>query len=165
MLDGVRRVILAAFFFGVLHGQSAICLLYTSSSNTWSTQAARSISRPTPTPSGIRGSGKIQWRIARFSITPTRQSSLWKSLIRCRRFGSSGTAERQRARAICSSAWCSATTASRSSTTPPPAILKRGRTSLSAPPIVPTRISAADIISVLLCWNRSSGSIFRRSYR
>ena len=92
-------------------------------------------------------------------------SSLWKSLIRCRRFGSSGTAERQRARAICSPVWCSATTASRSSTTPPPAILKSGRTSSSAPPIVPTRTSAADIISVPLCWNKSSGSTFRRSYR
>ena len=77
------------------------------SSNTWSTQAVRSISRPTPTPSGIRNSGKIQWRIARFSITPTRQSSLWKSLIRCRRSGSSGTAERRRERAICSPVWCS----------------------------------------------------------
>ena len=104
-------------------------------------------------------------RIARFSITPTRQSSLWKSLIRCRRSGSSGTAERRRERAICSPVWCSATTVSRSSTTPPPAILKSGRTSSSAPPIVPTRTSAADIISVPLCWNRSSGSIFRRSYR
>ena len=48
---------------------------------------------------------------------------------------------------------------------PPPAILKSGRTSSSALPIVPTRISAADIISVLLCWNKSSGSTFRRSYR
>ena len=62
-------------------------------------------------------------------------------------------------------AWCSATTASRSSTTLPPAILKSGRTSSSALPIVPTRTSAADIISVPLCWNRSSGSTFRRSYR
>ena len=61
--------------------------------------------------------------------------------------------------------WCSAMTASRSSTTPPPAILKSGRTSSSAPPIVPIRTSAADIISVPLCWNRSSGSTFRRSYR
>ena len=69
------------------------------------------------------------------------------------------------ARAICSPVWCSATTASRSSTTPPPAILKSGRTSSSAPPTVPTRTSAADIISVPLCWSRSSGSIFRRSYR
>lgn len=112
-----------------------------------------------------KSSGKIQWRIARFSITPTRRSSLWKSLIRCRRFGSSGTAEQRRERAICSPAWCSAMTASRSSTTPPPAISKSGRTSSSAPPIVPTRTSAADIISVPLCWNRSSGSIFRRSYR
>ncbi len=42
-------------------------------SNTWSTRAARSISRPTPTPSGIRSSGRIRWRIARFSITPTRR--------------------------------------------------------------------------------------------
>ena len=92
-------------------------------------------------------------------------SSLWKSLIRCRRSGSSGTAERRRERAIRSPVWCSATTASRSSTTPPPAILKSGRTSSSAPLIVSTRISAADIISVPLCWNRSSGSTFRRSYR
>ena len=69
------------------------------------------------------------------------------------------------ARAICSPAWCSATTASRSSTTPPPAILKSGRTSSSAPPIVSIRTSAADIISVPLYWNRSSGSTFRRSYR
>ena len=69
------------------------------------------------------------------------------------------------ARAICSPVWCSATTASRSSTTPPPAILKSGRTSSSAPPIVSIRTSAADIISVPLCWNRSSGSTFRRSYR
>ena len=91
--------------------------------------------------------------------------SLWKSLIRCRRSGSSGTAERRRVRAICSQAWCSATTASRSSTTLPPAILKSGRTSSSAPPIVPIRTSAADIISVPLCWNRSSGSTFRRLYR
>ncbi len=56
-------------------------------------------------------------------------------------------------------------TASRSSTTPPPAILKSGKTSSSAPPIVSIRTSAADIISVLLCWNKSSGSTFRRSYR
>ena len=35
----------------------------------------------------------------------------------------------------------------------------------SAPPIVSIRTSAADIISVPLCWNRSSGSTFRRSYR
>ena len=69
------------------------------------------------------------------------------------------------ARAICSPVWCSATTASRSSTTPPPAILKSGRTSSSAPPIVSIRTSAADIISVPLYWNRSSGSTFRRSYR
>ena len=69
------------------------------------------------------------------------------------------------ARAICSPVWCSATTASRSSTTPPPAILKSGRTSSSAPPIVSIRTSAADIISVPLCWNKSSGSTFRRSYR
>ncbi len=135
------------------------------SSNTWSTRAARSISRPIPTPSGTRSSGKIRWRIARFSITPTRRSSLWKSLIRCRRSGSSGTAEQRQERAICFPAWCSAMTASRSSTTPPPAILKSGRTSSSALPIVPTRTSAADIISVPLCWNRSSGSTFRRSYR
>ncbi len=43
--------------------------------------------------------------------------------------------------------------------------LKSGRTSSSAPPIVPIRISAADIISVPLYWNKSSGSTFRRSYR
>ena len=92
-------------------------------------------------------------------------SSLWKSLIRCRRSGSSGTAEQRRERAICSSVWCSAMTASRSSTTPPPAILKSGRTSSSAPPIVPIRTSSADIISVLSCWNNSSGSTSKRSYR
>lgn len=99
-----------------------------------------------------------------FYNTP-RRLSLWKSLIRCRRSGSSGAAGQRRERAICSPAWYSATTASRSSTTPPPAILKSGRTSSSAPPIVPIRTSAADIISVLLCWNKSSGSTFRRSYR
>lgn len=48
---------------------------------------------------------------------------------------------------------------------PPPAISKSGRTSSSAPPIVSIRTSAADIIFVLLCWNRSSGSTSRRSYR
>ena len=134
-------------------------------SNTWSTRAARSISRPTPTPFMTKSSGKIQWRSARFSITPTRQSSRWRSLIRCRKYGSSGIAEQQPARAICSPAWCSATTASRSSTTPPPAILKSGRTSLSAPLTEPTRISAADTISGLSCWNNSSGSTSKRSYR
>ena len=53
-------------------GPSQIAALLTSS-NTWSTQAARSISRPIPTPFMTRSSGRIQWRIAGFSITRTRQ--------------------------------------------------------------------------------------------
>ena len=135
------------------------------SSNTWSTRAARSISRPTPTPFGIRSSGKNPMEIARFSITPTPAIISLEVFDKVQEIRQHGTAERQQARAICSPVWCSATTASRSSTTPPPAILKSGRTSSSAPPIVSIRTSAADIISVPLCWNRSSGSTFRRSYR
>ena len=73
--------------------------------------------------------------------------------------------KKQRERAICSPAWYSATTASKSSITPPPAILKSDRTSSSAQPTEPTRISAADTISGLSCWNNSSGSTSKRSYR
>ena len=131
----------------------------------WSTQAVRSISKPTPTPFWTRSRGTTRWRIARFSTTSIRRSFLWKSLIRCRKSDSSDTAERQRARAICSLAWCSVTTANRSSITPPPTTLRSDKTSLSAPLIAPTKTSVADIISVPLCLNNRSGSIFKKSYR
>ena len=99
-----------------------------------------------------------QKRNRRFSTTPTRQSSSRKSLTRCRKSDSSDTGERQRARAVRFRAWCSALIADRSSTTPPPTTLKSGRTFSSAPRTEPTRTSAADIISVPLCWNRWSGN-------
>ena len=70
--DG-RKSMAAQPFILTIDGVRPFCYSDYTSSNTWSTQAARSISRPIPTPSGIRSSGKIQWRIARFSITPTRR--------------------------------------------------------------------------------------------
>lgn len=149
----------------LLNMQSDTYLNLLTFSNIWSTQAVRSISKPTPTPFGIRSRGTTLWRIARFSTTPIQRLFLWKSLIRCRKSDSSGTEERQRARAICSPVWCSVMIANRSSTTLPPTTLRSDRTSLSAPPIARTRISAAVIISVPLCLNKRSGNTFKRSYR
>lgn len=62
------------------------------------------------------------------SMERTLPSSRRKSMIRCRKSDSNGIAERQQAKAVSSQAWCSVPTASRSSITPPPAILKSGRT-------------------------------------
>ena len=134
-------------------------------SNTGNIPAARSTSRPIPIPFGTRSSGTTRRKTGRFLKTPIRRSFLRKCLIRCRKSGSSATAERQQARAICSPALCSAMTASRSCTTLPQATLKSGRTSLSVPPIGQTRTSAVGIISVPLCWNSRSGNTSRRSFR
>lgn len=53
----------------------------------------------------------------------------------------------------------------RSSTIPPPTILKSGRTFSSAPRTEPTRTSVAVITSEPLCLNNRSGSIFKKLYR
>lgn len=97
--------------------------------------------------------------------TPIRRLFHWKSLTRCKKSDSSGIAERQQARAICSPAWCSVTPVNRSSITPPLTTLRKDMTSLSAPLIAQTRTSVAVIIPVPLCSNKRSGNTFKRSYR
>ena len=126
--------------------------------NVKSTLVLLSTSKPTPTPFGIRSRGRIPKKIKRFSTTPILRLSNRKSLTRYRKFVSSDTGEWQRARAVRFRDWCSAPIADRSSTTPPPTILKSGRTFSSAPRTEPTRIIAADTISEPSFWRMWSGS-------
>lgn len=59
--------------------------------NGGNTRAVRLTSRPTPTPSGTRSSGKRPLRSRRYSTTPIQRSLSRKSLTRCRRSASSAT--------------------------------------------------------------------------
>ena len=125
--------------------------------NGGSTQAVRSISRPTPIPFGTRNSGKRPSTNRRFSTTPIRRSSSRKSLTRCRRSVSSVTAERKQARAVCSPAWFTVPTAERKCGTAPPTTSRSGRITLYAPTTEATREAVRHTLSGLLFWKIWSG--------
>ena len=125
--------------------------------NGGSTQAVRSTSRPTPIPSGTRSRGKRPSTNRRFSTIPIRRSSSRKSLTRCRRSGSSVTAERKQARAVCSPAWFTVPTAERKCGTAPPTTLRSGRITLYAPTTEATREVVQRTLSGLLFWKIWSG--------
>ena len=125
--------------------------------NGGSTQAVRSTSRPTPIPSGTRSSGKRPLTNRRFSTTLIRRSLSRKSLIRCRRSGSSVTAERKRAKAACSPAWFTVPTAERKCGIAPPTILRSGRIILYAPTTAATREAVQRTLSGRLFWKIWSG--------
>ena len=125
--------------------------------NGGSTQAVRSTSRPTPTLSGTRNSGKRPLTNRRFFTTPTRRSSSRKSLTRCRRSGSSVTAERKRARAVCFPAWFTVPTAERKCGTAPTITLRSGRITLYAPTTEATQEAVRLTSSGRLCWKIWSG--------
>ena len=111
----------------------------------------------TPIPFGTRSSGKRPLKISRFSTTPIRRSSSKKSLTRCRRSGSSVTAERKRARAVCSPAWFTVPTAERKCGTAPPITLRSGRITLYAPTTEATREAVRHTSSGRLFWKIWSG--------
>lgn len=117
-----------------------------------------STSKPTPIPFGIRSRGRIPKKIKRFSTTPILRLSNRKFSTRCRKSDSSDIGERRLARAVRFLVWYSAPIADRSSTIPPPTILKSDRTFSSAPHTEPTRISAAVITSELSFWRIWSGN-------
>ena len=121
------------------------------------TQDAPSISRPTPTPSGTRSSGKRLLKNGRFSTTPTRRSLSRRSLTRCRRFANSVTAGQRRARAACFPAWSIALIVAQKCATAPPTTLKSGRIILYAPTTAAIREAVRHTLSVLLFWRNWSG--------
>ena len=96
--------------------------------NGGNTPAVRLISRPTPTPSGTRSSGKRPLRSRRYSTTPIRLSLSRKSLTRCRRSASSATEGQKPERVACSPAWFTVLTAGQRCATAPPTTLRSGKT-------------------------------------
>ena len=92
-----------------------------------------------------------------FFTTPIRRSSSRKSLTRCRRSGNSVTAERKRARAVCSPAWFTVPTAERKCGTVPPITLRSGRITLYAPTTEATREAVRRTLSGRLFWKIWSG--------
>ena len=121
------------------------------------TQDAPSISRPTPIPSGTRSSGKRPLKNRRFSTTPTLRSLSRRSLIRCRRFASSGTAGQRRARAACFPAWSIALIVEQKCATAPPTTLKSGRIILYVLTTEAIREAVRHTLSVRLFWKNWSG--------
>lgn len=104
-----------------------------------------------------RSRGKRPSTNRRFSTIPIRRSSSRKSLTRCRRSGSSVTAERKQARAVCSPAWFTVPTAERKCGTAPPTTLRSGRITLYAPTTEATREVVQRTLSGLLFWKIWSG--------
>ena len=125
--------------------------------NGGNTRAVRLISRPTPTPSGTRNSGKRLLRNRRYSTTPIRLSLTRKSLTRCRKSASSATEGQKQEKAACSPAWSTVPIAVRKCGTAPPTTLRSGRTTLSAPTTAAIREAVQRTISGRLCWKIWSG--------
>jgi DNA invertase Pin-like site-specific DNA recombinase len=125
--------------------------------NGGNTRAVRLTSRPTPTPSGTRSSGKHPLRSGRYSTTPIRLSLSRKSLTRCRRSASSATEGQKPERAVCSPAWFTALTAGPKCATAPPTTLRSGKTILYVPATAATREPVQLTSSGRLYWKNWSG--------
>ena len=125
--------------------------------NGGNTRDALSISRPTPIPSGTRSRGKRLLKNRRFSTTPTRRSLSRRSLTRCRRFASSGTAGQRLARVACFPVWSIALIVEQKCATALPTTLKSGRIILYAPTTAAIREAVRHTLSVRLFWKNWSG--------
>ena len=125
--------------------------------NGGNTRAVRLTSRPTPTPSGTRSSGKHPLRSRRYSTTPIRLSLSRKSLTRCRRSASSATEEQKQEKAVYSPAWFTVLTAGPKCATAPPTTLRSGKTILYVPATAATREPVPLTSSGRLYWKNWSG--------
>ena len=125
--------------------------------NDGNTRAVRLISRPTPTPSGTRSSGKRPLRSRRYSTTPIRLSLSRKSLTRCRKSASSATEGQKQEKAACSPAWFTVLIAGQKCATAPPTTLRSGKTILYAPATAATREPVQLTSSGRLYWKNWSG--------
>ena len=125
--------------------------------NGGNTRAVRLTLRPTPTPSGIRSSGKRPLRNRQYSTTHTRLSLSRKSLTKCKRSASNAIEGQKPERAVYSPAWFTVLTAGQKCATVPQTTLRNGKTTLFVPTTAATRETVPLTSSGRLYWKNWSG--------